>query len=595
METCGLSSDTKTPTENSLSLRPGDFSTLAQALDYAARGETGDNFYTRRGQLTEALPYARLREQARDLARRLNSLGVLRGERVALVTDTHPDFLRFFFACQYAGLIPVALPTSLHLGGHQAYVKQLRGLLQGCRAAVAAAPEDFVEYLEEAASGMDLTFLGSVKAFNELPRAGEALAPLSADETAYLQYTSGSTHFPRGVVITQRAVMANLTGIIRYGLQVRAGDRCVSWLPYYHDMGLVGFVLGPVAAQLSVDYLATRDFAMRPRRWLALITENRATISFSPPFGYELCARRLKPSDIADFDLSAWRTAGVGAETIRPETLQDFAAMLRPAGFDERAFLACYGMAECSLAVSFANLGTALDVDRVDAEHLATEGYAQPLTGNAQVGRESAFVNCGPPLPGHEIDIRDAAGQSLGERRTGSIFVRGPSVMAGYFANEAETREALSGDGWLDTGDIGYRIGDRLLITGRRKDIIIIKGRNIWPQDLEYIAEQQPEVRASDASAFSVDSEESGEIAVLVVQCRVQEQDKRDALVKRLQTLVQQELGIACHIELVPPHTLPRTSSGKLSRSEARNGFLKRSQGRFKALASSAPVDAGAA
>lgn len=590
-----MSSYSKTPTENSLDLRPGDFSTLAQALDYAARGETGANFYTRRGQLAEALPYARLQQQARQLASRLNSLGLDRGERVALVIDTHSDFLRFFFACQYAGLVPVALPTSLHLGGHQAYVNQLRGLLQGCRASVAAAPADFASYLEEAAEGMDMAFVGSSEAFRELSVDAAPLKPLGPQEMAYLQYTSGSTHFPRGVMISQKAVMANLAGIIRHGLQVRKGDRCVSWLPYYHDMGLVGFVLGPVASQLSVDYLGTRDFAMRPRRWLSLITENRATISFSPPFGYELCMRRLKSSDIQSFDLSSWRAAGVGAETIRPEPLHHFAERLAPAGFDGRAFLPCYGMAECSLAVSFAALGQGLQVDQVDAEHLATEGYAKPLAHGPDAHREAGFVECGSPLPGHEISIVDDEGRPLLERHTGTIRVRGPSLMTGYFADAEKTRAALTDDGWLDTGDIGYRVGERLVITGRRKDIIIINGRNIWPQDLEYIAEQQPEVRTSDASAFSVSTTGGDEIAVLVVQCREQDQTMRQNLVQRLQTQVRQELGIACHIELVAPHTLPRTSSGKLSRTEARKGFLKRSSGRFKPLAEGAPVDAGAA
>lgn len=567
-----------TPTGNKLPLRFGDFSTLAEALDYAAQGETGFNFYTGGGKLYAVLPYAKLRDEARVLARRLLSLGLERGERVALVADTTPDFPRFFFACQYAGLIPVPLTASIHLGGHQAYVAQLRRLLRICRAEVAIAPKDFLPFLLEAAEGLNLRFVGTPEAFADLPEERTQLQPLQPKEIAYLQYTSGSTRFPRGVVITQETVLNNLADIIQHGVKVRPGDRCVSWLPYYHDMGLVGLVLAPLASQLSVDYLSTREFAMRPRLWLALLSQNRATISFSPPFGYELCVRRLKKGEADKFDLSFWRVAGVGAETIRAEPLADFADILAPSGFDKKAFLACYGMAECSLAVSFAPLGQGLDVDYVDGDYLAEYHKALPIQGapDKTTARSNSFVNCGVPLPGYEVELRDAQGTVLPDRHCGTLFVRGPSVMSGYFGEPRATREVISAKGWLNTGDLGYRLGNSIIVTGRQKDLIIINGRNIWPQDLEYLAEQQPEVRTGDASAFSVPGPDNEEKAVLVIQCRVSDVGKRVNLMERLHGLVRQEVGIDCFIELVPPHTLPRTSSGKLSRSGARQDFLKR-------------------
>ena len=234
-----------TPTVNSLPLRLADFSTLAEALDYAAQGETGFNFYTGGGKLYHVLPYAALREQARVLARRLLGLGLERGARIALVADTTPDFHVFFFACQYAGFIPVPLTASINLGGHEAYVSQLRRLLTICQAKVAMAPVDFLPFLTEAAEGLDLRFVGSPEAFADLPEERTQLHPLQPEETAYLQYTSGSTRFPRGVVITQETVLNNLADITRHGVKVRSGDRAVSWLPYYHDMGLVGLVLAP--------------------------------------------------------------------------------------------------------------------------------------------------------------------------------------------------------------------------------------------------------------------------------------------------------------------------------------------------------------
>ena len=570
-----------TPTESQIPLRSGDFLSLTHALEYAAQGETGCNFYTSRGKLSASVSYRELYQQATALAKRLMSLRLERGARVALVADTDPNFLRFFFACQLAGLVPVPLPISIHLGGHEAYVKQLRRLLENCRASVAMAPEEIVPFIEEASQGMHLVVQGGPEVFASLPEASQELRPLGPSELAYIQYTSGSTRWPRGVEITQQAVLSNLSGIIQHGLKVRQGDRCVSWLPFYHDMGLVGFVLGPVASQLSVDYLSTRDFAMRPRQWLNLMTQSQATISFSPSFGFELCLRRLAERDRDQFDLRHWRIAGVGAETIRGESLLQFAGALAPSGFDQRAFVACYGMAECSLAVSFAPLDEGLAIDHVDGDHLAQHKQAVSIeddqaTIDVSEGRESRFVNCGKALPGCDVEIRDGDGHVLPERSSGTIYVKGPSVMTGYFGDPVTTAEVLSSDGWLNTGDIGYRVGDSLFIIGREKDLIIINGKNIWPQDLEYLAECLPGVRPGDASAFSVEDEHSEESAVMVIQCRESDTAKREELIEQLKPIIYKELGIECYIELIPPRTLPRTSSGKLSRSRAREDFLKR-------------------
>jgi fatty-acyl-CoA synthase len=374
--------------------------------------------------------------------------------------------------------------------------------------------------------------------------------------------------------------MRNLAGITRDGLKVRHGDRCVSWLPFYHDMGLVGFVLAPLASQLSVDYLATRDFAMRPRLWLNMMTRNRGTISFGPPFGYELCARRIREEEVAAFDLGSWRVAGVGAEPIRAEILIAFAEKLAPAGFDRRAFVASYGMAECSLAISFAPLGQGVTIDEVDADHLSEHHAARSLASisawSAQDRRSKKLVNCGIPIPGHTVVVRNDQGQDLPERQCGTVFVRGPSVMSGYFGDPAETARVLAADGWLNTGDIGYLDEGSLVITGREKDMIIINGRNIWPQDLEYLAEQQPEIRSGDASAISVPAGDGAETAVMVVQCRETDKDKRCELSGRISRIIREELGIDCSIDLVSPHTLPRTSSGKLSRAGTRRDYLER-------------------
>ena len=567
-----------TPAASGLPLRVADFSTLAEALDYAAQGNTGYNYYNSALELYAKVPYADLKIDAQKLARRLIGLGTNRGSRVAIVADTHPDFMRFFYACQYAGLIPVPLPASVHLGGRNAYVSQLRRLLSICQADIGMAPEGFISYLKEAAQDLKMRFLGSPQEFYDLPGSSAPLRPSEPHEIAYLQYTSGSTRFPRGVMITQKAVLNNLLVICKHGIQVRPQDRAVSWLPYFHDMGLVGLVLAPMAAQVSVDYLSTRDFAMRPRLWLSLMSQNQATISVSPPFGYELAARRVREKEIQNFDLRSWRVAGVGAEPIRTEPLDRFADLLEPSGFDRHSYTPCYGMAECSLAVTFSSLGQGVDVDRVDTDILATEQKAIPLhpSQNEKTVHTTSFTNCGAPLPGYEVEIRNERGELLPERHCGTLYVRGPSIMSGYFGDLLSTREVLSPDGWLNTGDLAYRVGKNIVITGREKDLIILNGRNIWPQDLEYLAEQQTEVRTGDTSAFSVTDGDGEERAVLMVECRESKEEKRADLRKRLHRQIREEFGIDCLIELVPRNTLHRTTSGKLSRSGAQKEYLER-------------------
>lgn len=562
------------PVNRELELRCQGFTGLADALEYAARGDTGFNFYDHSGRLETVLTYRELLDDARRLARRLAGLGLERGSRVGIVAETDPLFHRFFFACQFAGLVPVAVPAGIQLGAHQAYVSQARRMLHTCGARIAVAPESHAALLAEIAESLDLVMHGTPADFDALPESGAGLEPATGEELAYLQYTSGSTRFPRGVEVDQETVLENLREIALSGLKLTREDRFVSWLPFYHDMGMIGFILVPLIAQLSADYIASRTFAMRPRLWLKLISDNRGTISSSPTFGYALCARRLRPSDYERYDLRSWRAACVGAEQIKAAPLLQFAETLKPCGFDAGAFTACYGMAESVLAVSFAPLGEGLTVDTVDAERMAADGAAVPAApGNPGT---AGYVDCGALLPGFELSIRGEDGAELPERQCGRIFLRGPSVMRGYFHDAEATAEVLSADGWLDTGDIGYRFDDHLVITARSKDVIIIKGRNIWPHDMESIVEQLDGLRLGGVAAFAISREADEDQAVVVVETRDGEPESRDALTHRIWSLMHEHFGINVVVDLVKPGTLPRTSSGKLSRSLSRQGYFER-------------------
>jgi fatty-acyl-CoA synthase len=566
-----------TPTNKTLAVKTQGFGSLVDALEYAAQGASGYNFYDHKGQLTEALTYANLRDQAQTLARKLLGLGLSKGDRVGIIAETDPAFHRFFFACQYAGLIPVALPAAIQLGAHKAFVNQVRRMLQACSASIAVAPDSHAAFLEEIAEGTNLVMAGTPDDFDALPEEAVDFAQASGTDVAYLQYTSGSTRFPRGVEINQRTLLDNLQKIAEDGLVLTREDRFVSWLPYYHDMGLIGFILVPLIAQLSADYLGSRTFAMRPRLWLKLISDNRGTVSSSPTFGYALCARRLRPSDHEKYDLSSWRAACVGAEQINPHPLKAFAKALEPCNFNENSFVACYGMAECVLAVSFAPLDLGLNVDCVDQEVMMTSGEARPIACGSP--NSVLYTDCGILLPGFESRITDDQGQEVPERQCGEILLRGPSVMGGYFQDSEATSAVLDGEGWLQTGDIGYRVGDRLYITARSKDVIIVKGRNIWPNDMEVVAQRIDGARLGGVAAFSISGLQDEETAVLVLETKERAPEIRDRLKHRITELMHEHFGINVIIDLVRPGTLPRTSSGKLSRFQSRQAFLERRQG----------------
>jgi fatty-acyl-CoA synthase len=561
---------TPTPTAPERTLRPGDFATIAEALDFAADQPTGVNIHSLRGELIEVLPYAALREQARALAARLLAAGLASGDRVALAAESDGDFLRLFFACQYAGLVPAPTPLPAPFGGKEGYVAHIRRMLISAGARAAFAPPALAEWFSQAGEGLGLAVAGTLA---DLPATREsALPPPDGGGLCYLQFSSGSTRFPLGVAVTQAALMANLTAVGGDGLRVMASDRTVTWLPLYHDMGLVGMLMNSLAFQLSIDLLPTGAFVRRPSLWLDLISRNRASVSYAPTFGYDLAARRAGAMALDTLDLSSWRVAGLGGDMIRAEPLRAFSEAFAPAGFDERAFVASYGMAEATLALTLSPLGQGLRTDAADVDRLERQDRAEPPLSAGARTRE--FALCGRALEGHALEVRDERGLALGDRQVGRIFARGPSLMKSYFGEPEESARVLCGDGWLDTGDLGYGLDGQIVITGRAKDLIIVNGRNVWPQDLEWTAERElAALRGGDVAVFSIFDDE-GERVVALVQCRSSDAAAREALRGQVGVLIRARHGLEVSVVLTPPHSLPQTSSGKLSRTRAKSLYL---------------------
>lgn len=564
----------RTPRSNrDLEQKLAGFKTIAEGLDYAARGLTGFNFYSAKGILSHVLTFADLRRRALATARKLVSAGLKRGDRVAVIAETGPEFMAVFFGCQYAGLVPCPMPYTMYIGGRDAYVERVTGMLRAAAACAVVTSSDLEGHILAGAAGAGVETVLTHEALQALPESLVKLEAFGSDDVAYIQYSSGSTSEPKGVLITQKAIMANTQGILRDGLRVTKSDRAFSWLPLYHDMGLVGFCLAPMMGQVSVDYISTPSFARRPALWLRLMSENRSTVSFSPSFGYDLAARRIN-GEAVTLDLSNWRAAGIGGDMVRADVLKQFSDTLSVSGFDQNAFMPSYGMAESTLAVSFSDVSQPIRIDTIDKLTFKLSGCAVPAFETQDKDAVRSFVVCGKPLPGHEMVVRDEMGSVLRDRAIGHIFVKGPSLMSGYYHNAQATDAVIAADGFLATGDMGYLLDGEIVITGRAKDLILHNGRNIWPQDIEWAAEQVEPLKSGDVAAFAVEGDDGEDDVVVLVQCRVTTEAEIEKLRREVSAVVHHSAGVECAVVLVPPKSLPFTSSGKLSRAGAKQKFV---------------------
>jgi fatty-acyl-CoA synthase len=498
-------------------------------------------------------------------AQALYRLGLQKGDRVALVLPEPDEFVLTFMACLTAGLVAVPMYPPQTLAKMEAYGDTVRHILAASGAKVLVTSEALQPLIEEHLLGESATrVVREIEVRGSEDDAAEP-EPVTLDDLAFLQFTSGSTNKPKGVMVTFGNLAANAHAIMVDGLKSTPDDRGVSWLPLYHDMGLIGFVVAPLYTLVQVMFLPTMAFIRRPSVWLDAIHRFRGTITFAPNFAYALAARAVTDGQSKDWDLSCMRALGCGAEPIQADVLRGFLARFEKNGLSPTSVLPSYGMAESTLAISFFDLGDPLATDRLDIEAMR-RGVAETVSSG---GME--IVACGRAFPGHDLRIVGNDGRPVGERRVGEIQVKGPSVTAGYFGNDEATQEAFV-DGWLKTGDLGYLAGGQLFICGRAKDLIILNGRNYYPQDIEAVVSRAPGVRDGQCVAFSVLGDGGGEHCVIVAEAKLGPKAGSAAdIITQIIQLVRAEVGIVPgEVHLIKRGTLPKTSSGKVRRREAK-------------------------
>ncbi|MGB0906717.1 MAG: fatty acyl-AMP ligase [Maricaulaceae bacterium] len=545
-----------------------EFKTLCDGLDYAAKCETGFNFYNGKAVLKTAVPYSVIRDRAIEAAKGLVKYAE-KDARVGIAAVTSEDFAVLFFACQYAGLVPAPLPLPVTLGGRGSYERQLQRMAATGDFHALFTPASMEGIMSSALNDLNVPVLTFEDVF-ALPK-GDSLRPHGEDDLCYIQYSSGSSSSPKGVLGTQKSVTANCHGITRHGMNIVDGDRATTWLPMYHDMGLIGCMLAPMMSQISVDYLDPHDFTRRPMSWLQLISDNKGTLSYSPTFGYELCVKRWKND--RELDLSSWRGAGIGGDMVRPEPLTDFANTFADMGFKEGSFKPSYGLAETTLAATFAPMGQGLKKHTIDMARYERTSEAVEASDLTPAEHQRTFVACGYTLPDHEIEVRAIEGDVLGEKKVGQIFIKGPSVSPGYFQNKQATEASFSKDGWLNSGDLGYWLDEQLVVTGRFKDLILYHGRNIWPQDIEWAAQAAAPHRCGRACSFSYGGVGDEKQIMLLLECRTRDPKLLDEIYTAVSAAIRLEVGVPVQLTLVPRSTMIITSSGKLSRARVKEKY----------------------
>ena len=526
---------------------------------------------TEEGAREEAITYRALHDAAVRVADGLSASGLEPGQSVAIMLPTSPEFFAAFLGILLAGGVPVPIYPPARRSQLEEHLHRQAGILGNCLATtLMTVPEARMVARLLRASTPSLRHIVSVAELSATsgPKPTVRSEPGPRD-TALLQYTSGSTGNPKGVILTHANLLANIRSMGR-AAAVTPGDIFVSWLPLYHDMGLIGAWLSSLYFAIPLIVMPPTDFLARPERWLWAIHRYRATLSGAPNFAYEMCATRLDESRLAGLDLSSWRVAFNGSEPVSPTTIARFAQRFATYGFEPRAQTPVYGLAESAVGLAFPPLQRGPLIDRIDRIRLGESGVAVPAVSDDI--RALLVVSCGQPLPGHEFRAVDAAGRELPERQEGRIQFRGPSATSGYFRNPEATCSLFDGD-WLDTGDVGYVAAGELYVTGRAKDVIIRGGQHIHPQEAEAAIGNIAGIRKGCVVVFGVADREAGtEKVVVLAETREADPSRQEALRKVVVGQAASLLGApADDVVLAPPHTVLKTSSGKLRRAACRD------------------------
>jgi fatty-acyl-CoA synthase len=565
---------------------PAAARSLVDALRWhAERTPERVHIYLRNDDGTETpVTYGDLVTASTRVAAGLRDLGVIKGDRVALMLRSERAFFEMFFGVLMMGAVPVPLYPPIRAEDLLAYTRRQQAILRnaGPRVLVTFAEAERLAALMrgEAPSLAAVTIAERLASPGSIATTLERPAP---DDPALIQYTSGSTGDPKGVLLSHGNILANVRAIGE-ALEIHPGDVAVSWLPLYHDMGLIGMWLGALYFGVPVAIMSPLAFLSRPARWLWAVHAHRGTISAAPNFAFDLCASKITDAEIQGLDLSSWRVVVNGSEAVSPDTIDRFTRRFEPYGFKAETMCPAYGLAESSVALSVGARRRAPRVDRIAREPFERNREITPATSDE--ARALRYVSCGRTLRDHEVRIIDSAGRGVGERIEGRIQFRGPSVTRGYFRNAEATRAALR-DGWMESGDLGYQANGDLFITGREKDLIIQGGRNIGAEEAEAIASTVPGIRPHCVAAFGIQDPVAGtERFVVVAETRERDPAVREGLRRAVRDRLVTGLGSPPDVVVIAdPHTVLKTSSGKIRRNAVREAYVKGTLGEHQSIA----------
>ena len=545
--------------------------TLIDVLDQASSVNDRGYTFLDKGLTPKDWSFNEMSREADRRARYFLSIGLVPGDRLAMIIPEGEDFVLTFFGAVRAGLVPVPMYPPLALGRIDSYLDTAARILGSAGAKLLVTTKQVAPVLWSLVAKVenieDILLTEKIRDHDDSKVTATlddvAIGP---DDPCFLQFTSGSTADPKGVIVSHANLVANAKAIMIDGLESDpATDRGVSWLPLYHDMGLIGFVVAPMLNQVPVVFIPTLEFVKRPGVWMDTIDKYRGTITFAPNFAMGLASKRVSEKRLSEMDLSCLRVVGCGSEPINPTTMGTFAKTFAKAGFNANALMPAYGMAEATLAITFDSFREPVTSIRIDRERYEADNVAEILPADAE-NAHLDLVACGKTFPDHEVAVIDDEGKPLAAGQVGEIVVRGPSVTPGYFENSDATVELLK-DNWLHTGDLGFKHSGHLYVSGRKKDIIILNGRNYYPQSIEWEVEQLDGVRKGNVVAFSVPGDSTEELVIAAETKREDHEALSSEIIKHLRSTV----GVRARaVKLVGPGQLPKTSSGKIQRRKTK-------------------------